>query len=273
MELAGPLPHEGGLKATTIRNYYSKLKSELARHGVHLSRLPGWDDLEETVAGLLSRPDASPPVDERWDTAQLFDYWQRQPHNHKLDAVTLRQKAASLCMATGLARPSDLARLDARTLKRSSTAVSIRIFRSKNSGAGYSAPITLPFTKPHKRCAAAALVAYIDRTAEMRSDLPPQPHGVVPVFLSTVRPAKVLSADRISNIVKPVLRAIHVSHRVYSTRHNATVDALQGGVPLAVVQKAGRWRSTDVMMNYYAASLDTTAVGTTLQEAKRRKKR
>ena len=265
---AGDLPHEGGLKSSSVKAMFSRLRSEFAARGVILRSCPWWNTLQEVYKGLLARPDATLPAEEKWDLQRLFRYWRARGDNNSLSLPELRLKAASLAMAAGLARPSDLARLDRRTMETSTTELRVRAFLAKNSGSTFSEPIVLSFlpTRDSKCCPASALVEYISRTQHLVQQ---SAYGVMPVFLSSNKPFDALSDERISSMVKPLLREIGISFRVYSIRNNATTSAVEAGVPLVSIQKHGRWRSAQVMEKHYIRSLDTAAVSESIVRHRR----
>lgn len=143
-QCAGELPHNGGLKASSVKAMLSRLRSEFALRGIKLDDCQWAPVLTEVYKGLVARPDASLPQDEKWDVNLLLDFWRTQPSNDRLSLTMLRAKVCMLMMIAGLARPSDLERLDRRTLIATPQCVQVRAFRAKNSGAGYSEPIVLP---------------------------------------------------------------------------------------------------------------------------------
>lgn len=273
-EAAGPLPHEGGLKGETVRVLASGLKMVLQSKGVDLESLPDYDILERVLQGLRNRPDRQRPREERWDTSRLLDYWHGLPDNSDLSQEQLRAKAITLLMLVGLARPSDLERLDADTLVVSSDGISIRSFMAKNSGNSYDEPISIPFLQSAKRkvCAARALRAYIAETEDLRSECPDSAVGVRPVFIHLGKP-RPLSAQRISKVMKGVLTELGIPHRSYSTRGNAATSAIEQGIDPVVVQKAGRWRSASTMTKFYVKGLSTSPVTHVLSSSSTRARR
>lgn len=268
---AGELPHKGGLKSSSIKAIYSRLKGEFAARGVILGETPWASVLNDVYRGLLARPDATIPREEKWDLQTLFQHWRSQDSNAALSVSELRLKATTLAMARGLARPSDLARLDRRTLQTSTTEVKIRAFLAKNSGSTYSEPLVFSFLPARDRqiCPASALLAYLSRTQEIAVQHVDE-HGVVPVFLSSNKPYGPLSDERISSAAKPLLRRLGINHRVYSIRNNATTTAVEAGVPLVTIQKHGRWRSAEVMQKHYIRSLSTAEVSKSIFSHRRK---
>lgn len=268
-EAAGPLPHEGGLKSESIRVLASTLKMALKDRGIALESLPDSNVLDEVLDGLRNRPDRTAPREERWDTDRLIEFWEGEPDNDELSLERLRAKTISLLMLLGLARPSDLERLDAETFSASREAVSVRSFTSKNSGNSYDDPIVLPFLpqKQRRSCGARALKAYMEATADARVDSALSSVGVRPVFLHLSKP-EALSAERISKVAKGVLTEIGVPFRTYSTRSNAATRAIERGVDPVVVQKAGRWRSSETMNKFYVRGLSTSGVAHALAKVR-----
>lgn len=268
---AGKPPHKGGLKRSSIKAIYSRLKGGFAARGVNLSEVPWAPVLNDVYKGLLARPDATIPREEKWDLQILFQHWRSQAPNASLSLADLRLKATTLAMAGGLARPSDLARLDRRTLQTSSSEVRIRAFLAKNSGSSYSEPLVFSFlpTTDKQICPATTLLAYLSRTQGAATPQEDE-NGIVPVFLSTNRPYGPLSDERISSAAKPLLRRLGINHRVYSIRNNATTTAVEAGVPLVTVQKHGRWRSAEVMQKHYIRSLNTAEVSQSIFSHRRK---
>lgn len=263
-EAAGDLPHNGGLKASTVRNLFSLLSSALMDRGVDLSVCGTAAErhrLRKTVKGLMKRPDRSLPKKEKWDLSLLWSHWEKK--GRALSITDLRAKVITLMMAQGLFRPSDLARLDWSTAQKSKEGVSIRVFRAKNSGAGYSNPVFLPFLPARSKnwCAPSALLEYVQRTDGERS---PREDGTIPVFMSMVEPNSPLTSGRISAVAKTVLIAMGINCRVYSIRANAASLAVERGVDPALVQLHGNWKSNTVMVNHYLRHVDTSWVAATV---------
>ena len=69
-EVAGPLPHEGGLKSESVRVLASTLKMALKDRGVDVESLPD----SRASDCLRNRPDRSTPRNERWDTDKLVTH-------------------------------------------------------------------------------------------------------------------------------------------------------------------------------------------------------
>lgn len=267
-ESAGPLPSDGGLKASTLKVYLTAILSTRRALGTALESNPrAFHFLLMVRQGLINRTDTtgSPAdADEDWEIPQLFDFWVTQPDNGELTILQLRDKTLSLCLAVGIARPSDLARLDLRTLKRGEKQVSIKILQGKTNKGGYSKPLVLPFLEDPKHCAATALLTYVSRTEVARGTIDVAHHERIPVFLAGRGQPRRLSSKRISTAVKGILRKCGIQSRAYSVRNRATTHALDAGVPAHIVQKAGRWATAATMDKHYTRPADISAVGLSL---------
>jgi integrase len=274
-EIAGALPHLGGLRGGTIRAYAANLRSAHRDLGTPLDAGPNARVFEEVVDALLHRPDKSEPMtakDESWELPQLIHHWDGQADNYDLPLEELRAKAICLVMASGLARPSDIARLDLDTLKTEERHLSVRVFRGKTNRA-YSDAIVLPFLRRGAaRCAAATLIAYLERTAEARTDMIVAPTEANPVFISLHRPYSALQPTTVSSIVRRVLADCDITSRPYSVRNRATTYALDAGIPAHVVQRSARWASVATMETHYSRPrLDGTVAHTLLAADPRRR--
>jgi len=222
--------------------------------------------LEEVKKGLLSHPDkrkpSIPASDRPYDLGRITSYWDSLPSNLDLPLEDLRLKAIVLVMIAGLARPSDLARLDLDSLRDTGTDLWLWVWRAKNSGSGYSAPMVLRKLPAGEalHCPVRALKCYLDRTALLRPATPP-PESVRPVFIVSHRPFTGLSPDRISVLVRDFLRTLGVDASTYSIRKRATTAALEAGVAPSTVQAGGRWKNIDTMWSHYVRPADPAAAG------------
>lgn len=234
--------------------------------------MESYQQLLDVVDGLKNRPDKTLPNEEKWDTDKVIQLWAKKAANERLSLEELRAKTISLLAVAGLARPSDLSRLDADTLKVSKTEVQIHPFRSKTSGASYDSPLVVPFLPQAqaKACAARALLDYMEKTSSDREAWVPAEDAGRPVFLH-LHPSEgklALSSQRISKIMKNVLMSLDIRERPHSTRGNAAVTALERGLDPLTVQRAGRWKSAATMNKYYLKSLKTSEVASTLLKGK-----
>jgi integrase len=240
-----------------VRAYAANLKAARRDVGRPLDKELDHELFESVVTALISRPDKSVSVterDEEWDLPQLLAAWDEAGPNETLSLEILREKAISLTMAAGIARPSDVARLDLDTLEMGRDTLSVRVFKGKTTKGGYSPPIVLPFLKRKRhRCAAAALRAYLNRTrgwrGEVEYDASIDPN---PLFISLGRPFTALQSTTISSIVRRVLGRCDIRSRPYSVRNRAATAALDAGHPAHVVQRAGRWASQGTLDRHYA---------------------
>jgi integrase len=257
VEEAGPPPHLGGLRPGTVRAYSSNLKAARRDVGRPLDKEPDFEMFESVVSALVARPDKSASVtekDEEWDLPQLLAAWDDAGPNESLPLEILREKAICLTMAAGIARPSDVARLDRDTLVTEAETMSVRVFRGKTTKGGHSPPIVLPFLEEGSiRCAAAALAEYLSRTASIRDevvfDTSSDPN---PVFVTLGRPFTALQSGTISSIVRRVLQRCDIRSRPYSVRNRAATAALDAGHAAHVVQQAGRWATQVTLDRHYS---------------------
>ena len=87
--------------------------SSLRVLGNDVSSHPDAKLLTMVMEGVKQKPSRSLDEDDdvRWKLSDLTDYWAVRPTS-SLDVPSLRAKCLCLLMIAGIARPSDLARLD-----------------------------------------------------------------------------------------------------------------------------------------------------------------
>lgn len=266
---AGGLPSEGGLKASSVRNYASELSAVRTSLGHPLKSHPDYHFIKMVKRGAANRPDCKPSItedDTSWSASDIVEFWRRQDDNSALSTERLRAKAISLGLVAAVARPSDLERLDMRTFKKSASAVMLRVWRGKTTGGSWSDhPKTFTYAPASSRraCPASALLDYIDRTAEARAEVPRLPHDAIPVFLA-LSGLKPITASRISTILQEVFRECGIAARSYSARNRGATFALDSGVPKHLVLQAGGWRSAGTLDAFYTRSQGHHQVGAAL---------
>ena len=167
-----------------------------------------------------------------------------------------------MALGVGLCRPADVACLDTRTLELCPEGYLIRVFRSKNGGPGYSDPVMFPYSEgPTKCCPASTLKEYLRRTRDVRDSMAVKPNEPKPLILSERLPVAGLTSKRISSIAKAILAELGITSRAYSVRNRGTSAALDAGVLLHIVQRAGRWKSIQTMEAHYSKPADIHSVG------------
>ena len=109
--------------------------------------------------------------------------------------------------------------------------------------------MTIPTHKILKLDPGAALRSYIARTDAMRNDNA--------VFLSLNRPYKAISAASVAGILEDSINLAGLSGRGFSAksfRPTGATLAIERGIDPHIVQKVGRWKSTEVFYNHYVHS-------------------
>lgn len=254
------------LKGETAKRYYGHVMSALRIAGSDVGTHRDNARLRVVVQGITQKPSRDLPKDDEvhWSTTSLTAFWATRP-TASLDLAELRDKTICLLMVAGIARPSDLARLDITTLRTTPKGgVSLRVWQAKNSGPKYSDPIILPkLTQTQAEiCPTRTLKAYIEASARFRPRV--SSNTFSPVFIALVAPYNGLSAARISVEVKKTLRQLGIPVSTYSVRRKTTTEALERGFSIHTVAKAGRWRSLDVLQNHYNRTRDTEELTTSL---------
>lgn len=255
------------LEGDTAKRYFGHVLVSLRVAGNEPLQHPDGRKLLMVVNGIKQKPTRKVQKDDdvQWSLSQLLEYLASQ-RTASLNTRTLRTKTLCLLMVAGIARPSDLARLDFSTYRSTSKGISLRVWRAKNSGAGFSEPLLLPRLpqKHAERCPVRTLEAYLQAVRDARTRVAPYPDGFEPVFLSLLQPYQKLSAARVSECVKEVLRTLKLDIRTYAVRAKSATEAMDKGYPIAMVAKAGRWRSLNVLQNHYNRTRNTDELVTGL---------
>lgn len=259
------------LKGDTAKRYFGHVLSSLRIAGSDIEQHPDAKRLRLVVQGITQKPSRSLPEDDdvHWATSSLTAHWATRP-TALLELPELRSKALCLLMIAGIARPSDLARLDLTTLRTTPKGgISLRVWRAKNSGEKFSDPMVLPRLQQSQAevCPTRTLRAYIEATARVRPARAPDTFH--PVFLSQTSPYDALSPERISVEIKKILRQLGIPVGTYSVRRKTTTEALEKGFSIQTVAKAGRWRSLDVLQNHYNRTRNTDELTTFLLTGRR----
>ena len=227
-----------------------------------------------TKAADNARP-KQPRYEDMWDAGTVVGFWARTP------ARTLTQKrdrAISLGFLALFARPSDLARISRLPAHWQVTPTCYRFRirgpKESRSQSVLSPWIELPFIPADDldddrlgccSCAGRAWTSYFDALVESNvKHLPLEaetyPRGrflsvpLAPFTGTTGSFHTPLGAERLSNIMKSVMKAAGVDTSVYkggSGRHAGSSAAAFGGSDMLRILNTGRWSSYKTFKKFY----------------------
>ena len=220
------------------------------------------------VATRTTKPRQATPVA---DVSMLVTYLKDLGSTEELPINELRQKAITLLSITAFCRPSDLAcvarpsvlpdtargttnlsvcsRFRMDSIKWLDEGAELVFFGSKADKGMSGNTVLIERASDPDICPITTLKAYINATATARLSVDDQP-----VFISLKKPYKGLSSSAIAQILSQVLKDSGQQQGVTarSIRPTGARKAIEQGVEATVVQRRGRWKSSDVFHRHYA---------------------
>ena len=220
------------------------------------------------VATRTTKPRQATPVA---DVSMLVTYLKDLGSTEELPINELRQKAITLLSVTAFCRPSDLAcvarpsvlpdtargttnlsvcsRFRMDSIKWIDEGAELVFFGSKADKGMSGNTVLIERASDPDICPITILKAYINATATARLSVDDQP-----VFLTLKKPYKGLSSSAIAQILSQVLKDSGQQQGVTarSIRPTGARKAIEQGVEATVVQRRGRWKSSDVFHRHYA---------------------
>ena len=220
------------------------------------------------VATRTTKPRQATPVA---DVSMLVTYPKDLGSTEELPINELRQKAITLLSITAFCRPSDLAcvarpsvlpdtargttnlsvcsRFRMDSIKWIDEGAELVFFGSKADKGMPGNTVLIERASDPDFCPITTLKAYINATATARLSVDDQP-----VFITLKKPYKGLSSSAIAQILSQVLKDSGQQQGVTarSIRPTGARKAIEQGVEATVVQRRGRWKSSDVFHRHYA---------------------
>ena len=205
------------------------------------------------------------------DVSMLVTYLKDLGSTEELPINELRQKAITLLSVTAFCRPSDLAcvarpsvlpdtargttnlsvcsRFRMDSIKWIDEGAELVFFGSKADKGMSGNTVLIERASDPDICPITTLKAYINATATARLSVDDQP-----VFITLKKPYKGLSSSAIAQILSQVLKDSGQQQGVTarSIRPTGARKAIDQGVEATVVQRRGRWKSSDAFHRHYA---------------------
>ena len=240
-----------------LSHVYNALSVEDLTQNVHIRRL-----MTAVIKSGTQVPMCRSSVLPTERFTNMFLSWDE---NETLSIKMLRIKVITLLALAFMLRPSDIAPnaqlfnkdkgseekllFTKDQIKFSDQGLTINFFGIKNDLKREGFDVTIPTHKVRKLDPGAALQTYIERTDVLRSDNA--------VFLSLNRPYRAISAASVASVLEDSINLAGLGGLGYSAksfRPTGATLAIQRGVDPHIVQKVGRWKSTEVFYNHYVHS-------------------
>ena len=242
-----------------LGHVYIALNIEDLTHDINIRRL-----ITALVKSGTSVPRNRSEVMPIQSFSSLFLSWGQ---NDQLSIKMLRLKAITLLALAFMLRPSDVApqavfynqqseteqkltfTTDMVTFLPSDNGIKLTLFGIKNDIQREGFEVTVPKHKNDLLDPGITLKDYIERTASKRSDKS--------VFLALNRPFKGISSSAIAKVLEEAISLAGLKGQGFSAksfRPTGATFAIEQGVDPKVVQKIGRWKSTEVFYDHYVHS-------------------
>lgn len=204
---------------------------------------------------MRSFMNARPPkarYQDCWDVDKALSYLETLPDYDTLSPALLRQKTAFLLAVHTIARGDDLFKLRHSSVSFDNADRVTLILSNPKNRRGEEVITLHPWPQRPKLCVVQALRNYLQLTKQV-----PRPHDRIFVTedLSTE-----LGKERLAKDILAVMAAAGIDtqrFKAHSVRMAVATKAIQLGMPVDEVMRKGRWRSWQVLRDFYERSRDS----------------
>lgn len=195
--------------------------------------------LQRFLKGVFRLRPPLPKYNSTWDTNCVLDHLDTWYPNENISFDQLSRKTLTLLALTTAHRMQTLSKINVKNVECQSNTIAIKIPDFiKTTRPGSKQPIIyLPFFRDKPSiCPAQTLIAYLDRTKELRkSDY---------LFIGLKKPHKAVCTQSLSRWIKRTLSECGIDARVFSahsTRHAAASRARSLGVSVDAIRRTAGW--------------------------------
>ncbi|KAL0880771.1 hypothetical protein ABMA27_001972 [Loxostege sticticalis] len=218
------------------------------------------DCVNRFLKGVYRLAPPTPKYSTTWDTNIVLNYLSTMYPYDNIELVDLSYKTCTLIAIASAQRMQTISLIKLRDISKHEQEIVIKISDLiKTSKPGACQPlIKMPFIHENPSiCPALAIETYIEKTRDLRSNLPDD-H----LFVGVRRPHKKVCSQTLAHWVKKVMQASGIDISVFgahSTRSASTSAAYRSGVNLEVVRKAAGWSNTsNVFLKYYRRDITSS---------------
>lgn len=250
--------YDSGLQFSAINTARSALSSFVTLDGeISLGKHPLITRFSRAV--FQTRP-ALPRYQHTWNVNKVISYLEQL---FPLDTISLKQLTLKMVMLIALVtgqRCQSIHMLDLRQLTVLQDSVQFVIdVLVKQSRPGQEQQVLVFHRYSHNRslCVVETLREYLIRTRYIRDDF-----DSTQLFISYMKPHRLVSRDTVSRWVKTVMAHAGVDVKVFkphSTRAASTSKVCSSGAPLTSIMKAAGWSNTCTFRKFYRKPLDNSA--------------
>lgn len=209
------------------------------------------------MTGVFNLRPTKPKCSETWDVSKVLCYLKTLSPVENISLKMLTYKLAMLIALTQASRSHSLSLLTLNGFKRNESEYTLYysgLLKQCRKGKRNPVMTLTLYTPDRSLCVYYTLTEYISRTASLRGN-------ENKLFISYIKPYKVVTSSTISRWIKCVMRQSGIDVERYtshSTRGATTSKAKQCGIPLSEILKVAGWSSAQTFADYYDKPLTDT---------------
>jgi len=206
--------------------------------------------INKFMRGIFAQRPALPKYSSTWDTAAVLSFLEKQFPHRTLSLIQLSKKLAVLLLLLTGQRGQSIHSLDVRNIECSDTVIVLRfgeLLKTSKPGKHLHEIVLPAFNANPALCVVKTYQDYLRRTLPLRQK-------TRRLFISTIRPYRMVSRDTVSNWVKSVLTSAGIDLTLYgphSTRAASTSKAAFKGVPLNTIVRTAGWSNDQTFRVFY----------------------
>lgn len=240
-----------------------------------LARVDGFDIGKHPLVVRLMRGvcNTRPPVarySSTWDVTVVLKYISEHlGGNNGLRLMQLSAKTAMLLALTTLMRVSELAAIDAQSIRFTQDGVSFSLLKYRKTQRSGSLPCfsikSLPAdTAAEAYCPVVTLRSYLEATRSNRSSAESRQF----LFISVVRPFRKVVGSTVGRWMKDVLRdaGIDTGFTAHSTRGAGASRAAAQGIPVMSILRLASWAAESTFTTFYRREVQQPDVGNAIMQ-------
>jgi len=218
------------------------------------------------MRGIFNTRPPAAKYTSMWDVNVVLRYLtEHMSRNDSLRIIQLSAKTAILLALTTMMRISELASIDAGSIRFSTEGVAFSLLnlrKSQRSGSlhGFSVKCLPSGPSATAFCPVQTLRSYLEATENRRTDAESRGR----LFISTVRPFGAVTSSTVGNWMKDILREAGVdtcSFSAHSTRGAAASKAAAVGIPVMSILRLASWSSESTFTTFYRREIQQQDVG------------
>lgn len=234
-----------GAQYGTLNTYRSALALLLGR------KISNDDSIKRLFKGFFRLKPPLPKYVVTWDPNIVLDFLEKLCPNDSIPLEHLTKKTVTLIALVTAHRVQTISKIRVQNIEMCTQGLNIKIpDLIKTSRPGALQPsLSIPYFRQRKNiCPADALLSYLRRTQELRSNCDS-------LFISFRAPHKAVTSQTISRWIKYTLSESGIDTSIFtahSTRHASTSAAHRLGISIDLIRRTAGWSgNSDVFAKFY----------------------